>query len=277
MSGFVAKLATTLRRPAIGLEYAGFALNKAFRAGEVVRNVYGVRLGDFNGFSEYHSVVHGVSPDEMAFLANHSFGEGTIIDVGANLGLFSLVLNNRFPDRKIIALEPSPSTCAALKNNVARNYATNVECHQIAVADHDGFVTFAAREHARANASISTKSAHAPERTIRVPCTTLDTFCKANGMSRIAMLKVDVEGFEALVFRGAENVLAKARPGVIYFEICPGLTRDAGFDPAEPAAYIAARGYSLHRIANGGGVEPVDATAASKVVRVENWIGIDSQ
>jgi hypothetical protein len=46
------------------------------------RKLRGVRLGDFNGFSEYHSVAGGVSNDGLAFIEHHPFGDGVIIDVG---------------------------------------------------------------------------------------------------------------------------------------------------------------------------------------------------
>ena len=277
MSKLAANVATALNHPTIALEYLGRALQKSFGSGEPVRAIHGVKLGNFNGFSEYHSVRNGVLADELAFLSSYPFGDGTIIDVGANLGLFSLLVNQRYRDRSIIAFEPNPSTFAALLSNVARNEATGISCHQVGIAAHDGFVSFAAREHARANASIRSETTMSQGDEVQVACTTLDTFCRSNTIDRIALLKVDVEGYETLVFRGAEKILTDVRPGVIYFEVCPSLTLCAGYDPSEPARHLLALGYDLFRLAADGQLSPVDANACAAVRCVENWVGIDKR
>jgi FkbM family methyltransferase len=269
-------IATALGNPEIAIQYAGWGIKSLVRKGGPVRKLHGVRLGNFNGFSEYHSVAGDISNNELAFIEHHHFGDGVFIDVGANLGLLSLLLGKRFVDRRVIAFEPNPSTFLSLKKNILRNGANHVECYQYAIAGHNGFVTFPVREHARANASISNDVAQGSAGEIRVSCTTLDTFCATHAVSRIALLKIDVEGYESLVFHGAATVLSDIRPGVIYFEVCPGLTRAAGFDAADPARYLADRGYALHRFSAGGGLQTVDANAASAVARVENWIAIDN-
>lgn len=276
MSRLARNAATAVHNPALVWEYAGWALQKIFNHGVPARIVHGVELGNFNGFSEYHSVRGGVLPDELAFISRYPFGEGAIIDIGANLGLFSLLVNKRFPSRRTIAFEPNPSTFEALQNNIRRNRADGIKCHQMAITDREGAVTFSVREHARANASIIADDSIATD-AIRVACTTLDKFCQAHVVGRIALLKVDVEGYETLVFRGAENVLLQNRPGIIYFEVCPGLTQAACIAPDEPARYVADRGYALHRFAANGQLQPVEARAAADVARVENWIGIDAQ
>ncbi len=277
MSRLADNIATELKNPDIAVEYAGWVIRRLIAKDGPVRKSHGIRLGDFNGLSEYHWVTNVVSVDELAFIENYPFDDGVVIDVGANLGLFSLLLNRRFADRRIIAFEPNPSTFAALEKNILRNDANHVECHQDAIAHLNGFVRFSSREHARANASISDGSAQASADEIRVPCTTLDTFCAVHSVNRIALLKIDVEGYESLVFQGATTVLSDIRPGVIYFEVCPSLTRAAGFDPTDPARCLADRGYVLHRFGAGGGLQTVDAKAASTVARVENWIAIDSR
>jgi FkbM family methyltransferase len=277
MTALADNIATAFRNPDIAIEYAGWVIRRLITKGSPVRKSHGIRLGGFNGFSEYHSAIRGVSIDELAFIEHHPFDDGVVIDVGANLGLFSLLVTRRFADRRVIAFEPNPSTFSALKQNILRNGANHVDCRQDAITDKDGFVMFSASEHARANASISSSGAQASAGEIRVSCTTLDTFCAAHAIRRIALLKVDVEGYESLVFRGAATVLSDIRPGVIYFEVCPDLTRAAGFEAAGPARYLADRGYALHRVGAGGGLHTVHAEAASAVARVENWVAIDSR
>lgn len=243
--------------------------------GHPVRLVHGVRLGGFNSFSEYNSTIGNISTSEKAFLERLVLSSGAIVDVGANLGLFTLLLRKQFPNHRIIAFEPSPSTFAALEDNVRRNRATNVCCYPIAVTDSEGAVSFCAREYARANAGIFSAPADTRESTIQVPCTTLDSFASCNSLGDIAFLKVDVEGFETLVFRGADRVLRSSRPRVIFFEVCPALAARAGFDPVEAAAFLVNRGYGLNRVARDGHLEPTNVRAISEII-VENWVALAS-
>ncbi len=160
---------TVSRSPALALEYANWMVQKSLRSEGPVRTVCGVRIGNFNSFSEYHSVPRGISAAELAFLRRHDFGDGVIIDIGANLGLFSLVLRDRFPERRIIAFEPAPSTFAALSRNAARNGAVNMECRQLAVSDRDGTTRFVMRENARANSSLGKAGAQQEGPSIEIP------------------------------------------------------------------------------------------------------------
>jgi FkbM family methyltransferase len=249
------------------LEYADWRLQNILGRRVPERRLHGVRLGDLNGFSEYHSVGAGLSDDEIAFLAGCALPDGSLVDVGANLGLFSVVLARLHPDRRIFAFEPNPPTCAALRANVARNRAHNVECVELGVAAHDGEVAFAARA-ARANASISVEGAD----TIRVPVTRLDSFLATRQAGPVALLKIDVEGYETLVLCGAEALLSKAPPAVVYFEVCPGLTRAAGFAPEDASKLLAAHGYRLHRLGRAGALVPATPNEAAAVARIENWV-----
>lgn len=273
---FIGNTKTVLRQPAIVLEYASWAIQTVFGADGPVRTVCGVRIGDFIDFSEYHSMARGVSVAELEFLRRHDFGDGAIIDVGANLGLFSLVMSERFPDRRIVAFEPAPSTFAALSKNIARNGAANIECHQLAVADHDGTSTFVVLESARANSAIAVAKPTAGKYAIDIECITLDRFCGAGDLERIALMKVDVEGFEISVFRGAEHVLSRVRPRVVYFEVCPALARSVGFEPAAAAVVLEEKGYALHRLLGDGRLQNVHSRDVNEVV-LENWVGLDTQ
>jgi FkbM family methyltransferase len=265
--------ATALRRPGLALDYLGWGLQSAFLRDGATRNICGVKLGSFNGFSEYHSVGRGVSIAEQEFLTRFAFREGAIIDIGANLGLFSLVARTVMPQRRIVAFEPAPSTFRALSANVARNGASNIECRQAAVSDRDGTVSFVLRENARANSSIAAPGAATGAATVDVPCLTLDSFTSEAGIDRIGLLKVDVEGFEAAVFAGANRVLSTVRPHVVYFEVCPALARANGYAADGAAAQLEQHGYVLHRIRDDGGIEKASRSSIEGL-RLENWVGL---
>ncbi len=95
-------------------------------------------------------------------------------------------------------------------------------------------------------------------------------------MREIALLKIDVEGFEISALRGARQVLAQLRPRVVYFEVCPALAQAEGFAPDSAAALLEENGYALHRIRDDGALEPVRRSEIANVV-LDNWVGIDTR
>src|SRR5947199_7047613 len=109
---------TLLNSPVIARDYLNYWESRIKNLGRTVRAFpYGIKISELNSFSEYHSIGDFVSHQEYEFLSKYPFGSGAIIDVGANLGLISLILAKRFPRRTVHAFEPSPSTFRALKRN----------------------------------------------------------------------------------------------------------------------------------------------------------------
>ncbi|MDO7840917.1 FkbM family methyltransferase [Sphingomonas immobilis] len=272
MSAVFRHAATLLRQPGLAVEYAGWLASKAATGGKPTRKMLGgIEIAGFSNFSEYHSVPRFINEDERAFLETTDFGTGPIIDIGANVGLVSLVLARRFPDRAIHAFEPNPTTFHALTDNVARNKAANVRCHQLAVSREDGTVLFDNDPINRGTTSIATPDS---KFSTQVPAVALDSFVAAQGIASIGLLKVDVEGFETLVFGGARRVLEDIRPALIYFEVCPILTERVGFPAAGPAQTLADAGYDLFRIAERNRLYAATPADVASGFMLENWVAI---
>jgi FkbM family methyltransferase len=262
---------TLMRRPDIGAEYAKWLFQKYALRRAPVRTVRkDVVIGSYCNFGEYLSVRDFVGDDEYDFLQTHVFGDGAMIDVGANLGVVALILAARDPQREIYAIEPSPDTFASLQTNIALNGVKNVICEECAVSDKTGATSFNADPRSRAMASIARLDG--PHNRM-VAAVSLDDFVSKHQIERIALLKVDVEGYETLVFAGGAAVLGSLRPAVVYFEICPDLTLRAGFDPTSAARILLEHRYKLHRIGAQGALVPTgleDVAATS----LENWIAL---
>lgn len=256
---------SALRHPEIKLEAASWLFQKYVLRRDPVRLLHNIPLSSFVDFSEFHSATSLVSKAEYDFLRKHDFGDGAVLDIGANLGMFSLVVAGRYNDRRILAFEPGPSTFPALKDNIARNGA-KVECRRLALADKDGEIRFAMMEKARANSKITTDADG-----VAVPVRRLDSIVEEEGITQIALLKIDTEGFEAAVLRGAPRTLAEIRPAVIYFEICPALAELAGFAADEAARIIQDAGYDLFEFSESGCVKPVTPEQI-KSINLANWL-----
>ena len=154
------------------------------------------------------SVVRGVLP----FVPS----EGVCIDVGANLGLYSIALSRRHPGLTVYSLEPVPETFRFLETNVSRN-APGCTCLQLACGASDEtarmqFVEhFAAGSHFTVDDSLANVE-NTGDSVVEVAVRSLDSLAEELGLQRLDVLKIDVEGFELDVLRGSRAVLSRFRP-----------------------------------------------------------------
>ncbi|MBE7217865.1 MAG: FkbM family methyltransferase [Caulobacteraceae bacterium] len=132
---------------------------------------------------------------------------GTIIDVGANIGVTALRMAQLRPQCQVWALEPSPTTFAYLRDNAAAARNRNVHVVEAAVGSYDGSVGWSGSS-ADSSASHLANNAYADE---IVPIITLDTFVVERGLQP-NFVKVDVEGFEVDVINGARSTIADYAP-----------------------------------------------------------------
>ena len=255
----------------LGVEFLAYSVSRAVHGGKAMRTLPGnIRVTGFSGFGEYHSCAGFVGASESAFFSNLPLVEGGIVDVGANLGIVTVLLSRRFAGRPVHSIEPNPFTIDALRANVELNGCANVVVHQLAIAGHDGEVSFEAHPTNRATTSIA--SAPGEDR-VKVPCMKVDTFAKANGMDRIAFLKVDVEGYETVVFEGAREMLGRRAIARILFEVAPPLALQAGFAADQPARMLEQFGYRLARLNADGSLREARSAQAREVV-LENWVAV---
>jgi FkbM family methyltransferase len=262
---------TALTNPALAAEYVQWLLQNRFGNGDPSKAIGGlIRVGGFRSFSEYYSVDKFITPHDLGFFKSLRLGPGVIIDIGANVGVVSSLLAKLMPERHGFAVEPNPWVCQQLSHNLRRNGASNFEILPLALANHVGEVNFRTTPTATATARIANDG---DQDSSVVPCETLDHLAARLDIDRIAFLKVDVEGFEASVFMGAQGLLDAKRIEQIYFEVCPELTETAGFDPQDAAQLLQNAGYQLFQLAEGGAlraVQPLDAQTKA----YDNWVAI---
>jgi FkbM family methyltransferase len=265
---------TAIRQPHIIGEYAIWSLKNLWSSEGATKTVRGsVSIRGFSGFSEYLAVDAFLTQGEYRFFQQFSFGPGALIDIGANMGVYSLVLAKLFPDRLIYAIEASPNTLPALQKNIALNEAKNVRVFGLAISDRSGTVTFNAHPVNRGTAGMTPGGT---EHALEVPCQSLDDFVSANVTGPIAAIKMDVEGYETLVLRGAQATFSRNPPGVIFFEVCPEVAEPAGFAADQPARMLLDAGYRLFR-ANSRGALKRAAVEEIAHIRYENWIAVHAR
>ena len=185
-------------------------------------------------------------PNELAFL-HEVLGQGMVfIDAGANDGIYSLFASRRVgPQGQVWAFEPSSREFDRFQQNLDLNQLENVRPFQVALADQNGQedLAVAGYEHEGQNTlGTFVHQGVEPKRTERVVVRTLDDLVGEEGLSRIDVIKLDVEGAEKRVLDGARNSLARFRPIVLFQAVDPALrkqdtSRDQLFESLTEAGY----------------------------------------
>jgi FkbM family methyltransferase len=138
--------------------------------------------------------------------------EAIFLDVGANAGLYSLILRKIAKFERIIAFEPDPRNLAQLHANLLMNDATNaVEVLPIALSSFDGHLMLLQEE----NRAV-TQVAETTDGRGMIPCSRLDSLVNVKGKAIVC--KIDVEGHEADVLRGMANLI-KSNKIILQVEI----------------------------------------------------------
>jgi len=151
----------------------------------------------------------------LSFLRKH-IENGILFDVGANVGLVSLLLADKV--RHAILFEPNPIAAARARENIAINHL-GFEVQELALSDQAGFVDLEnAGSVDSCNRTVVGFTTSVP--TISVQRNTLDNFLAVRGglPSAITVVKIDVEGHENAVLRGMSGFLTTHRPRLMMFE-----------------------------------------------------------
>lgn len=166
----------------------------------------------------------------------------TFIDVGANVGFYTRMASIIVSDRgQVIAFEPMPAALRLLRLN--SEDLSNVRVIAKALSDHEGVDTFFVREHG----DTSSLSPDTTARSVQVSVTTLDKTlgCEAADVGRVDFIKIDVEGSELNVLRGATETIRKYQP-IVYFEFLPEYSDHLSFTLKDFANFFSAFNYTLH-------------------------------
>ena len=160
--------------------------------------------------------------EPLSLLAMHQLlpEGGVFVDVGANAGVFSMLASRWVgPRGRVFSFEPNAREFARLDDHVALNALGNVTTIRKVVADRSAWFDLRVAQfpHAGHNTTADrfAYDGVAAERTERVEGITLDQFIADAGVSRLDLVKVDVEGGERAVLDGAVQVMAAYRPAWI--------------------------------------------------------------
>lgn len=205
---------------------------------------------------------------EWVFYIRYLRERMVVFDVGSHVGELTLLFS-RFAGQQgqVHAFEANSATFKRLKAVCQLTGRKNVVLNHLAVADkegvvklhvyddeHSGWNSLAERPLHRYGIQVSTVG------TQEVLATTIDTYCKKNGISQIDLLKIDVEGAEYQVLLGARRMLQNRGIVCCLFEFGQ-TTFDMGNDPDEFESYLGEFGYEVRNVVQGDAVFPGGSSA----------------
>jgi FkbM family methyltransferase len=150
-------------------------------------------------------------PEELAALESRMRNGFTFVDVGANVGAYSLfVAAKAGPKARILAIEPQPDVFDRLTYNIRQNPFGTIKAVACAVADKAGELTLFLDPRNKGESSVKIVGPSQAE-TVRVPAVTLLELLREEGFTKVDAMKLDVEGAEDLIldpfFRDAPETL----------------------------------------------------------------------
>jgi FkbM family methyltransferase len=197
-----------------------------------------------------------------------------VIDLGANIGYFTLLAAKLVgPTGKVFAFEPEPKNFSYLKKNVELNNYTNVIIEQKAVSNYNGetklfICPYDSGHHTinRPNGIEAYRLGRSGEITsIDIEVVTLDNYLR-NKTDRVDVIKIDVEGAEALVFEGMKEILSKNQNIKIFLEFFPLLIEKMGSSPEDFAKYLF-KNFSVYVIGHDYSMKKFN----SEIIKIENY------
>ncbi len=239
-----------------------------------------VLLKTANGFKMYvdgrdvsiapHLILDGVWEEWTEAVLRTLLRPGmTVFEVGTNVGFFTLIMAAAVgPGGKIFSFEADAELAQLARDNIEINgLHRTARVVERAAGEHAGTVTFYKTDRHLGGGSIVEGLEQIPHnpsdhrRAVEVAMTTLDVFCKEVS-AQPDVLKIDAEGAESAILRGASELLDSKRPLAIVMEFFPRFVRAAGDEPDALLARMEQRGFSLYVIdERRRRLEPVSAQA----------------
>ncbi len=161
--------------------------------------------------------MNGGAYEENYFTTLLSFRKpgSALLDIGANLGYYSLRFSNYFRKSKIHAFEPNPRMRALFSKSAFLNgFSETITIHPYAVSDKEGVLFLAVPEHHAGGASLTESGDH--ESCVKVDIKNLDAYLGST--FTCGLIKLDVEGHELHALRGMQSILERSNQCALMFE-----------------------------------------------------------
>jgi FkbM family methyltransferase len=193
-----------------------------------------------------------------------------VLDIGANIGAHTLHLARAVgPRGRVLAFEPTDYAFGKLRANLSLNpqLIGRVEAHQLMLLDRSEApppALYSSWPLSPASGDVHEGHLGRLQSTAGAQGMTLDEFVENHGLTRLDLIKLDVDGFECRVLRGAENTLKRFKPAMI-MELSPYVLEEQGDSLHGLVMLLASHDYRLYSISSGKEL-PLDPASLEKLV-----------
>ncbi|MFA7236346.1 MAG: FkbM family methyltransferase [Phycisphaeraceae bacterium] len=181
-------------------------------------------------------------------------------DVGAHMGQFTLIGSKRVgPAGRVHAFEATSETFGQLQRNVALNGLTNVTLNRAAIFEKPGVLELQVCVRGKGEFNAIGKPLRPEEEVVgveRVPGITIDDYCRENGVGHIDLMKIDTNGAELQVIRGARRTLRAMTGLTLVVEFNRANNAGHGYRPEDLRNEFESLGYALYRLDDAWGLSP---------------------
>lgn len=217
-------------------------------------------------------IMHGIfAPVETEVLRRLLHPGMIFVDVGANIGYFSLIAAKEVTETgKVYAFEPDEENFALLSNNRDRNGYKNIIPVKKALSDSIGIDSFYLKK--------DNLCAHSlvPDRTskiVEVETITFDEYFK--DIQRIDVVKIDVEGAEPKVLHGMKKILSTQTKIALITEFFPGALQRCGVNPEDYLNELKSFGFTLYKMSEIKEEEPFSLITDEELSQLVRGVGIE--
>jgi len=179
--------------------------------------------------------------DDSDMIMRLAGGARTFIDIGANMGWYSINIAKFYPDCMVYAFEPIPKTYSFLLRNIELNELENIHTYDFGFSNESKQLTFYFYPEGSGTASSANLSDREDVEKVTCQVETLDSFVASNGIS-VDFIKCDVEGAELFAFQGGARTLARDKP-IVFSEMLRKWAAKFNYHPNEIINLFNTMGY----------------------------------
>ena len=180
----------------------------------------------------------------------------TIVEAGAHVGVYTVLLSRRAINGKILAFEPNPLNYWFLKRNIKKNKLSNVLMFNIGLSNRREHLSFKSRRYNTGKGTFKKnkhelmKGSGDPIMSKTIPVTTTDEVLEECRIGRVDFVKIDTEGFESQVIEGMLNTIRNWKP-LVYFEVHGLNIRERQDDLERIWQFLTKYGYTIVKLEKG--------------------------
>lgn len=177
----------------------------------------------------------------------------TVFDIGANVGLYSLLAAAANPHCRIHAFEPTSEVVDILMANIRLNKFPNILVRPVAVGaiSGDGFLHRRSGTDGCSEGMNFVTPARREDSDVPVAMLSLDDYCRDNGIERIDLMKLDIEGGEHDALMGAQRLLEEKAIDCLFLELVEWAAERSGHTTGEVKSLLVDAGYQIYRFHSG--------------------------